>query len=64
MSNSDVFFSGAMSDLNKAIELSHGQGKVACQAYTQRGLIKRLESKNGPFTEVLLLSMKTKPLQL
>ncbi|XP_045161222.1 tetratricopeptide repeat protein 36 homolog [Mercenaria mercenaria] len=35
--------SGALQDLNKAIELSRGQGKVACQAYTQRGLIKRLE---------------------
>ena len=35
--------SGALQDLNQAIELCHGRGKVACQAYTQRGLIKRLE---------------------
>jgi len=42
-----LFFvaTGALSDLNKAIEVSQGQGKVACQAYTQRGLIKRLESR-------------------
>jgi len=35
--------SGALNDLEKAIELSEGHGKVACQAYTQRGLIRRLQ---------------------
>lgn len=62
---------GAVQDLNKAIELSRGQGKVACQAFTQRGLIKRLEEdeegskedlKNaanlgGQFAKQLLISM-------
>ncbi|XP_064642180.1 tetratricopeptide repeat protein 36-like [Lineus longissimus] len=37
---------GALSDLNKAIELSEGKGKVACQSFTQRGLIERLEGHN------------------
>ncbi|XP_063965521.1 tetratricopeptide repeat protein 36 homolog [Lytechinus pictus] len=37
---------GALEDLNKAIELSQGTGKAACQAYTQRGLIYRLEKKD------------------
>lgn len=38
----------SLQDLNKAIELCHGQGKVACQAFTQRGLIKRLaEDEDG-----------------
>lgn len=44
---------GAMQDLNKAIELSHGQGKVACQSYTQRGLIKRLEGDEDSAKEDL-----------
>jgi hypothetical protein len=35
--------SGALEDLNKAVELSQGHGQVACQAYTQRGLIYKLE---------------------
>ncbi|KAK3104779.1 hypothetical protein FSP39_009949 [Pinctada imbricata] len=34
---------GALEDLNKAIELSQGRGNAACQAYTQRGLIYKLE---------------------
>ena len=34
---------GALEDLNMAITLSNGTGSVACQAYTQRGLIYRLE---------------------
>ncbi|XP_022090386.1 tetratricopeptide repeat protein 36-like [Acanthaster planci] len=34
---------GAFEDLNHAIELSGGRGKAACQAYTQRALINRLE---------------------
>ncbi|CAG2187158.1 Tetratricopeptide repeat protein 36 homolog,Tetratricopeptide repeat protein 36 [Mytilus edulis] len=35
---------GAIDDLNKAIDLSNGRGQVACQAYTQRGLIYKLEA--------------------
>ncbi|XP_070560554.1 tetratricopeptide repeat protein 36 homolog isoform X2 [Ptychodera flava] len=37
---------GALTDLNKAIELSQAKGKAACQAFTQRGLIRRLEGQN------------------
>ncbi|XP_002734805.1 tetratricopeptide repeat protein 36-like isoform X2 [Saccoglossus kowalevskii] len=37
---------GAILDLDKAVELSGGKGKVACQAYTQRALIRRLEGQN------------------
>ncbi|XP_033641902.1 tetratricopeptide repeat protein 36 homolog [Asterias rubens] len=37
---------GALEDLNHAIELSNGRSKAACQAYTQRGLIRRLEGNN------------------
>ncbi|XP_052212049.1 tetratricopeptide repeat protein 36-like [Dreissena polymorpha] len=62
---------GALTDLDKALELPKGQGKVACQAYTQRGLIKRLQEKDkeakcnltqashlgGQFAKQLLLSM-------
>ena len=33
----------AFSDLDKAIELGHGRGKACAQAYTQRGLLKRLK---------------------
>lgn len=36
---------GALEDLNMAITLSNGTGSVACQAYTQRGLIYRLEGE-------------------
>jgi hypothetical protein len=35
-----------LNDLNKAIELSEGKSKVACQAYTQRGLVERLEGRD------------------
>jgi tetratricopeptide (TPR) repeat protein len=35
----------AESDLDKAIELSRGRGRVACQAYTQRGLVRKLQGK-------------------
>ena len=38
-----IFVPGALQDLNTAIEISGGKGQAACQAYTQRGLIKRLE---------------------
>ena len=34
--------SSALEDLNKAIELSRDRGSAAAQAYTQRGLIHRL----------------------
>lgn len=34
---------GALEDLNMAITLSNGEGKAACQAFTQRGMINRLE---------------------
>ncbi|XP_078615910.1 tetratricopeptide repeat protein 36-like [Branchiostoma floridae x Branchiostoma japonicum] len=37
---------GALDDLNKAINLSQGKGKAACQAFTQRGLINRLEGRD------------------
>ena len=33
----------ALSDLNKAIDLSGGRGKVAEQAHTQRGIIWRVK---------------------
>jgi len=31
---------GALADLDKALQLSEGKGTVACQAYTQRGLLR------------------------
>ena len=34
--------SNALEDLNKAIELSRDKGAASAQAYTQRGLIRRL----------------------
>ncbi|XP_072174883.1 tetratricopeptide repeat protein 36 homolog [Diadema setosum] len=37
---------GALEDLNTAINLSQGHGKAACQAFTQRGLIHRLEGRD------------------
>ncbi|XP_071109345.1 tetratricopeptide repeat protein 36-like [Haliotis cracherodii] len=42
---------GALDDLNKAVELSRGEGKVACQAYTQMGLIHRLEGDDTQAVE-------------
>lgn len=36
---------GALEDLNNAINLSEGIGKVACQAFSQRGLINQLQGK-------------------
>jgi hypothetical protein len=35
-----------MNDLNKAIELSSGHGKAATQAYTQRGLLNKLDGEH------------------
>ncbi|KAI6183381.1 Tetratricopeptide repeat protein 36-like protein [Aphelenchoides bicaudatus] len=35
----------AKQDLEKAVELSGGKGKSACQAFAQRGLVYRLEGK-------------------
>jgi len=34
---------GALVDLNKALELSEGRGRAARQAFTQRGLLRRLQ---------------------
>ncbi len=34
---------GALQDLDKAIELSEGRGKAACQAYTQRAMLHKLD---------------------
>ena len=34
-----------MEDLNMALVLCEGHGKAACQAYTQRALVKRLQGK-------------------
>ena len=42
LSASSGDISSALEDLNKAIELSRGKGAPAAQAYTQRGLIQRL----------------------
>lgn len=36
----------AFADLDQAIRLSGGKGKAARQAYTQRGLLHKLQSKN------------------
>ncbi|KAK0393089.1 hypothetical protein QR680_000050 [Steinernema hermaphroditum] len=36
----------ALDDLDKAIELSAGNGKSACQSYVQRAMVKRLQGKN------------------
>ena len=33
----------ALADLNRAIELSEGQGKSGCQAFVQRAMIHRLK---------------------
>lgn len=38
---------GAVDDLNMAITLSNGRGKAACQAFTQRGIIHRLEGRDN-----------------
>lgn len=37
-----VVCTGALNDLNKAVELSEGKGRVASQALTQRAMIRRL----------------------
>ena len=42
MSFSSGDICNALEDLNKAIELSRDKGAAASQAYTQRGLIHRL----------------------
>jgi hypothetical protein len=43
----------AKQDLDKAIELSAGKGRAACQAFAQRGLIHRVEG-NMDAAKVLL----------
>lgn len=43
MSSMNIFkFAEAMSDLNKAIELSGGKGKIASQAFCQRAMLHHL----------------------
>lgn len=42
---------GALEDLNKAINLSHGCGLAAAQAFTQRGMIYRLEGDDEKAVE-------------
>ena len=42
---------GALEDLNKAIELSDGRGKVAAQAFTQRGLLNKLNGNENDALE-------------
>lgn len=37
-----IVCTGALNDLNKAVELSEGKGRVASQALTQRAMIRRL----------------------
>ena len=37
--------------MNTAINLSQGQGNAACQAYTQRALIQRLEGHDDEALE-------------
>ncbi|RUS70705.1 hypothetical protein EGW08_021537 [Elysia chlorotica] len=44
---------GARADLDKAIELSEGRGSAACQAFTQRGLIKKKEGDDAGAKEDL-----------
>lgn len=39
-------FPDAISDLNRAIELTKGQGKTGCQALCQRGLLYRKMGKD------------------
>ena len=41
----------ALEDLNKAIELSRDHGAAAAQAYTQRGLIHRLNGEEDKARE-------------
>uniref|UniRef100_A0A914BZT9 Tetratricopeptide repeat protein 36 n=1 Tax=Acrobeloides nanus TaxID=290746 RepID=A0A914BZT9_9BILA len=41
----------ALADLDKAIEISKGRGKSACQAYTQRALVRRLQGKDDEAKE-------------
>lgn len=35
-----------MADLNTAIDLSKGKGRAACQAFTQRAMIHRLQGND------------------
>ena len=41
----------ALEDLNKAIDLAKGRGTAAAQAYTQRGLIHRLNGEEDEARE-------------
>lgn len=51
-----ILLTGALDDLNKAISLSRGTGSAACQAYTQRGLIYKLEGT----CLILIIPLQTK----
>uniref|UniRef100_A0A1I8GES6 TPR_REGION domain-containing protein n=2 Tax=Macrostomum lignano TaxID=282301 RepID=A0A1I8GES6_9PLAT len=62
---------GALDDLESALRLSRGSGRVACQALTQRGVIHRAEGRDdearqdfeaaarlgGPFAKQMLVEM-------
>ncbi|XP_072469174.1 tetratricopeptide repeat protein 36 [Notamacropus eugenii] len=37
---------GALEDLDRAIQLSRGRGRAACQSYVQRGLVARLQGRD------------------
>lgn len=41
----------AYEDLNKAISLSRGKGRVASQAFVQRGLLYKLNNENEKATK-------------
>lgn len=43
----NYFIQGAKADLDKALELSAEKGTPACQAFTQRGLIRKKEGETG-----------------
>ncbi|XP_041377773.1 tetratricopeptide repeat protein 36-like [Gigantopelta aegis] len=49
---------GANEDLDKAIELSAGHGRAACQAHTQRGIIRRLEGDDEHALEDFKIAAK------
>ncbi|XP_057695208.1 tetratricopeptide repeat protein 36-like [Corythoichthys intestinalis] len=42
---------GALEDLDRAISLSEGRGRTACQALVQRGLLRRLASQDDKARE-------------
>ena len=60
--NSNI--SAALQDLNKAIQISHGRGRSACQAFCQRGMYihKSLLVKNN-YYESSTLNAKKGPMK-